>query len=190
MRPIGGELVTTITNSQLLRDSFSLYQQPPIWEPPSHYSMAVLVSRSDHWSTLLHFTSLSWVLSCLQLSLSWAHIWTDPMSVAGEMTGIAQHYYNNQKISLCQTIIVKMRTSLRSCFFQFSVTAGRERYFHKRYVQNSWSLSVAKSLDHCTVDDQGVIADFGCRRIFSFVFGRLTPVLLWSALVKFYPNLM
>ena len=27
--------------SQLLRDSFSIYQQPSIWEPPSHYSMGV-----------------------------------------------------------------------------------------------------------------------------------------------------
>ena len=27
--------------SQLLRDSFSVSQQPPIWEPPSHYSMPV-----------------------------------------------------------------------------------------------------------------------------------------------------
>ena len=26
--------------SQLLRDSFSVSQQPPIWEPPSHYSMS------------------------------------------------------------------------------------------------------------------------------------------------------
>ena len=25
--------------SQLLRDSFSVSQEPPIWEPPSHYSM-------------------------------------------------------------------------------------------------------------------------------------------------------
>ena len=25
--------------SQLLRDSFSVSQQPPIWEPPTHYSM-------------------------------------------------------------------------------------------------------------------------------------------------------
>ena len=25
--------------SQLLRDAFSVSQQPPIWEPPSHYSM-------------------------------------------------------------------------------------------------------------------------------------------------------
>ena len=25
--------------SQLLRDSFFVSQQPPIWEPPSHYSM-------------------------------------------------------------------------------------------------------------------------------------------------------
>ena len=25
--------------SQLLRDSFSVCQQPPIWDPPSHYSM-------------------------------------------------------------------------------------------------------------------------------------------------------
>ena len=29
----------TIYMSQLLRDSFSVSQQPPIWEPPSHYSM-------------------------------------------------------------------------------------------------------------------------------------------------------
>jgi len=28
--------------SQLLRDSFSVSQQPPIWEPPSHYSMGLL----------------------------------------------------------------------------------------------------------------------------------------------------
>ena len=28
-----------INMSQLLRDSFSVSQQPPIWEPPSHYSM-------------------------------------------------------------------------------------------------------------------------------------------------------
>ena len=28
--------------SQLLRDSFSVYQQSPIWEPPSHYSMLLL----------------------------------------------------------------------------------------------------------------------------------------------------
>ena len=27
--------------SQLLRDSFSVSQQPHIWEPPSHYSMPV-----------------------------------------------------------------------------------------------------------------------------------------------------
>ena len=27
--------------SQLLRDSFSVSQQPPIWDPPSHYSMAI-----------------------------------------------------------------------------------------------------------------------------------------------------
>ena len=29
--------------SQLLRDSFSVSQQPPIWEPPSHYSMEWIV---------------------------------------------------------------------------------------------------------------------------------------------------
>ena len=28
-----------IYKSQLLRDSFFVSQQPPIWEPPSHYSM-------------------------------------------------------------------------------------------------------------------------------------------------------
>ena len=27
--------------SQLLRDSFSVSQHPPIWEPPSHYSMVL-----------------------------------------------------------------------------------------------------------------------------------------------------
>ena len=45
--------------SQLLRDSFSVSQQPPIWEPPSHYSMisdnqaalltCVEVSHQDHF---------------------------------------------------------------------------------------------------------------------------------------------
>ena len=30
--------------TQLLRDSFSVSQQPPIWEPPSHYSMASAAS--------------------------------------------------------------------------------------------------------------------------------------------------
>ena len=29
--------------SQLLRDSFSVSQQPPIWEPPSHYSMVFIL---------------------------------------------------------------------------------------------------------------------------------------------------
>ena len=29
--------------SQLLRESFSVSQQPPIWEPPSHYSMLLLL---------------------------------------------------------------------------------------------------------------------------------------------------
>ena len=28
--------------SQLLRDSFSIFQQPPIWKPPSHYSMVLV----------------------------------------------------------------------------------------------------------------------------------------------------
>ena len=37
--PIGGELDSDNNNiSQLLRDTFSVSQQPPIWEPPSHYS--------------------------------------------------------------------------------------------------------------------------------------------------------
>ena len=36
--------------SQLLRDSFSVSQQPPIWEPPSHYSMLNIhiTPRSAH----------------------------------------------------------------------------------------------------------------------------------------------
>ena len=33
--------------SQLLRDSFSVSQQPLIWEPPSHYSM----ERTLHWGS-------------------------------------------------------------------------------------------------------------------------------------------
>ena len=33
--------IVSDNNSQLLRDSFSVSQQPPIWEPPSHYSMPV-----------------------------------------------------------------------------------------------------------------------------------------------------
>ena len=115
-------------------------QQPADWEwdrfPPiverNHCRGLVkagLVSGSDHWSALLNFISLSWVLSCLQLSLSWAHIWTDPMSVAGEMTGVAQHYCNNQKISLCQTIIVKMGTSLS--LLQCFVGGGEKGVFIK-----------------------------------------------------------
>ena len=32
--------------SQLLRDSFSVSQQPPIWEPPSQYSMLYTLSYS------------------------------------------------------------------------------------------------------------------------------------------------
>ena len=34
MRPIDNNNI-----SQLLWDSFPVSQQPPIWEPPSHYSM-------------------------------------------------------------------------------------------------------------------------------------------------------
>ena len=41
--------MTTI--SQLLRDSFSVSQQPPIWEPPSHYFM-ILATLSV--SQILH----------------------------------------------------------------------------------------------------------------------------------------
>ena len=49
--------------SQLLRDSFSVSQQPPIWEPPSHYSM-----RLQLWCRLetvkcvyrLRVTRLTW----------------------------------------------------------------------------------------------------------------------------------
>ena len=36
--------------SQLLRDSFSVSQQPPIWEPPSNYSMP-LPQLSMIWTT-------------------------------------------------------------------------------------------------------------------------------------------
>ena len=87
------------------------------------------------------------------------------MSVAGEMTGVAQHYYNNQKISLCQTIIVKMGTSLS--LLQCSVGRGERvgLFIKDMYVQNSWSLNVVKSLDHCTVGDRqgpGDHSDFSC----------------------------
>ena len=41
--------------SQLLRDSFSVYQQPPIWEPPSHYSMS---SPTSNWNTFIQPFSL------------------------------------------------------------------------------------------------------------------------------------
>ena len=34
--------------SQLLRDSFSVSLQPPIWEPPSHYSMDGRYMRFIH----------------------------------------------------------------------------------------------------------------------------------------------
>ena len=40
--------------SQLLRDSFSVSQQPPIWEPPSHYSMI-----SDNQAALLTCVKVS-----------------------------------------------------------------------------------------------------------------------------------
>ena len=58
-----GQLRSHVTNrrrvsdnnniSQLLRDSFSESQQPPIWEPPSHYSMSTslnIVSTSSRVS--------------------------------------------------------------------------------------------------------------------------------------------
>ena len=48
-----GQLRSLLTNrrrvsdnnniSQLLRDSFYVSQQPPIWEPPSHYSMCTVL---------------------------------------------------------------------------------------------------------------------------------------------------
>ena len=36
--------------SQLLRDSFSVSQQPAIWEPPSHSSMPYNLLKSSKWS--------------------------------------------------------------------------------------------------------------------------------------------
>ena len=35
---------------QLLGDSFSVSQQPPIWEPPSHYSMSGMQHNAAIWS--------------------------------------------------------------------------------------------------------------------------------------------
>ena len=48
--------------SQLLRDSFSVSQQPPIWEPPVHYSMGLAVQ-----------SPLSSVDSCAHTSVSPGH---------------------------------------------------------------------------------------------------------------------
>ena len=50
MRPIGGELVTTITSPHL-----SVSQQPSIWEPPSHYSM--LIPLSNFYQFILMFNT-------------------------------------------------------------------------------------------------------------------------------------
>ena len=40
--------------SQLLRDSFSVSQQPPIWEPPTHYSMWRTQTRTSCQATQPH----------------------------------------------------------------------------------------------------------------------------------------
>ena len=45
--------------SQLLRDSFSVSQQPPIWEPPSHYSMSWSLST---FTCLLIFPIMEFLL--------------------------------------------------------------------------------------------------------------------------------
>ena len=57
---------------QLFRDSFSVSQQPPIWEPPSHYSMLgggdsldphylQSLHKTDDDKTYLHFGKQSYV---------------------------------------------------------------------------------------------------------------------------------
>ena len=66
--------------SQLLRDSFSVSQQPPIWEPPSHYSMEVLVmcvrcrpygpAAEAHLTIPPYNFQQSYNLSCHKLQLS------------------------------------------------------------------------------------------------------------------------
>ena len=48
MRPIGAELVTTIS------------QQPPIWEPPSHYSMDISLSAS-HFIAACRMCCFVWI---------------------------------------------------------------------------------------------------------------------------------
>ena len=48
--------------SQLLRDSFSVSQQPPIWEPPSHYSMTQVLYLSQEQTLLL-------LLECFRITL-------------------------------------------------------------------------------------------------------------------------
>ena len=57
--------------SQLLRDSYSVSQQPPIWEPPSHYSMEDSFSpqvrggsNSDRDGCLVNTDSALWRESC------------------------------------------------------------------------------------------------------------------------------
>ena len=51
----GLQIHTVDHTFQLLRDSFSVSQQPPIWEPPSHYSM----TRAFSWlKALSHLKTL------------------------------------------------------------------------------------------------------------------------------------
>ena len=45
--------------SQLLRDSFSVSQQPLIWEPPSHYSMVhTLLNGNNYFALLYNFMNI------------------------------------------------------------------------------------------------------------------------------------
>ena len=51
--------------SQLLRDSFSVSLQPPIWEPPSHYSMGYMLPLGDTIIlTLLTYEGINTVQLC------------------------------------------------------------------------------------------------------------------------------
>ena len=51
--------------SQLLRDSFSVSQQPPILEPPSHYSMVLVLYRDQAEVTISPLLASSWPRSLL-----------------------------------------------------------------------------------------------------------------------------